>query len=299
MALAALLIGSLVAVSTALLASVIGTRDVIAALSSSRVRGVLKHLEKVPLWRPIVSGYGSLHERIGLPEIPQRALPGEAVAFLVLVIVAGLLITRSAAGAVMGFVVVVTLLALRGRGEEAIQLRRMREALPDLTRSLGMSIGAGAPLERALGEIAHRAPGRLASGLERASIEMSYGVMQHEALGRLVSDHPELDLELLAVSLEVSKETGSPLDGILRHVARILSTKLELEGTLQVKTAQSRLSAMIVGALPIVMFGILMLLSEDYRTGVATGRGVMALMAALALETLALLMMARTMEVAS
>ena len=109
-----------------------------------------------------------------------------------------------------------------------------------------------------------------------------------------VTDAP--GVELMVCALSVSARTGAPLQGLFLRSARLAERRFELERELTAKTAQVRLSARIVSALPVLLVAALVLVSPDYRAGVATPVGLGCVLVAALLDVVALSIIRRLMR---
>jgi tight adherence protein B len=73
------------------------------------------------------------------------------------------------------------------------------------------------------------------------------------------------DFKFFVISLSVQKETGGNLAETLSNLADILRKRLQMKLKIKAMSAEGRASAIIVGSLPFVMFGII--LSMNYKYG--------------------------------
>jgi tight adherence protein B len=62
----------------------------------------------------------------------------------------------------------------------------------------------------------------------------------------------------------VQRETGGNLAETLENLSDILRRRRQMLLKIKALSAEARASAVIIGALPFVMFGILMMMSPDY-----------------------------------
>ena len=74
------------------------------------------------------------------------------------------------------------------------------------------------------------------------------------------------------------------------------SDSVALRRELEVKTSQVRLSAKVVAVMPVVLCGVLTLLSSDYRAGLSLQAGKTCLVVAALLDLSALLLVRRVMS---
>jgi tight adherence protein B len=100
----------------------------------------------------------------------------------------------------------------------------------------------------------------------------------------------------LATALSISQRTGSPLKSLFQQSATLVERQEELERTLAVRTAQTRLSVRVVCGLPLVMVCVLSLISPDFQQGLTTPSGTACLAVAAAMDGLALVLIRRIID---
>ena len=73
-----------------------------------------------------------------------------------------------------------------------------------------------------------------------------------------------MDVRLFVIALLVQKETGGNLVEILDNLAHVIRERFKIAGDVRVRTAQGRLTAGVLIALPLVMLFLLHLVNPDY-----------------------------------
>lgn len=239
--------------------------------------------------------------------IAQRAVPragadarvaaGCAVLILCAGGFAGWVLAASPAGVPIGCVATAAALAIAGARDRRAQGTLVAETMPEAFHALSISLGSGHSLEQALRFVGNHAQEPIRTEFMRASFAMSCGVPASEALDELLGRLPAPGLDLVALALKVSQRTGAPLKDLLAQAASMVGERIELARRLEVKTAQARMSARLVTAMPLAMVAGLAMLSPDFRAGVATPVGAACIAAALALDAAAWVIIHRIMEV--
>lgn len=168
-------------------------------------------------------------------------------------------------------------------------------AMPDLLRSLSSSLGAGMTLTQAIGYVGSHTKGDAGRAFLRASLAVQCGMSVSEALSELEHTLEAPGVALLTCALTVSQRTGAPLDDLLRRSAALVEEQQALKAELGTKTAQVRLSAHVVMALPAALVAFLAMLTPDYRQGLSTPVGLACLLIAVVLDVVALFAMRRIM----
>lgn len=213
---------------------------------------------------------------------------------LVLFCIVCIVISASALGllvGIAGFVIIASALVARHetrtRGATSAQV-------PEALRALSVALGAGKSLPQAIAHVGSTVGEPLGSEFLRASFEVAGGRSVQDAVSSLCKRVKAPGMELVSTALQVSQRTGSSLSGLLKRTARMVSGGVALRRELEVRTSQARLSARVVSVVPLVLVCVLVLLSPDYRTGLASNAGRACLCIA-ALMDLGALMLVRSM----
>ncbi|MFZ0658704.1 MAG: type II secretion system F family protein [Candidatus Binataceae bacterium] len=99
----------------------------------------------------------------------------------------------------------------------------------------------------------------------RSVIEQSrLGLPLPRALEDMLERVPIEDLRLLVVAVRVQSEVGSSLAQIIGRLSEIVRTRQKIQQQIRAMTAQSRMSGMVVGCLPIAMLGAFSIIQPAY-----------------------------------
>lgn len=267
-----------------------------------RVRDSLGRLRVVCTAPPVVAFGETPYCRRVAEELARSArlaplgLDRELASALVACGCTGALVALSVTGLVAGVAVGAVASLAWCSAREAARRRELARQVPDVFRSLAGALGAGRTLTQAISYVGSLGDGPLNREFARASLMVSCGTGATEAVGRVakVTDAP--GVELMVCALSVSARTGAPLQGLFLRSARLAERRFELERELTAKTAQVRLSARIVSALPVLLVAALVLVSPDYRAGVATPVGLGCVLVAALLDVVALSIIKRLMR---
>ena len=95
-----------------------------------------------------------------------------------------------------------------------------------------------------------------------------------------VVDKPEMDFFAIAIAIQI--ETGGSLSDALGNLADLLRARERMKLKIKAISSEAKASALIIGALPFLMLGLLMMMSPDYVMPLFTDpRGHMMLAAGL------------------
>lgn len=166
-------------------------------------------------------------------------------------------------------------------------------ALPDMLERVAGGLRAGATPLGALTEAAQGAdlPEPLAADIARV-ISRAEEEGLTTALDRWATERPLPVVGAVAAALEVTAATGAPAAVALDGLAAGLRDRQDAVEEITALSAQARLSALVVGAAPVVSVGLSLLADPRVaRTLFATAPGAACLLMGIALEGLAFLWM--------
>lgn len=231
---------------------------------------------------------------LGAQELDDGVLSAKAC-FMALVIVGVLWFISGSllvgvVGALVGFILAVSLARKKRQQERAAELR----ALPDAYRSLANSLSAGRSISQALFLSAEHCSKTIAKALRGASFELRCGASLEDAFAHMGIHLDQDTCAFLTSALLISKRTGAPLSGLLEDAARLLEDQQEYRALVATKTAQARLSSRVVMVMPVILLGLLALISPDFQQGLTTPIGIFSLLVAGMMDAAAIVLM-RTM----
>lgn len=168
--------------------------------------------------------------------------------------------------------------------------------VPDGFRSLSAALASGRTLSQAIAYVGSSSQGLLSEEFRKASLKVCCGTSAADALTDLPQAIDAPGIGLMVMALQISAKTGAPLQSLFMRSAYLAEQRFGLERELRAKTAQVRLSARLVTTLPVVLVFLLVLLSPDYREGIATQAGTFCVAGAALLDIGALVIIWRLMK---
>lgn len=144
------------------------------------------------------------------------------------------------------------------------RMRKFEERFPEALDLLGRAVRAGHAFTTGL-EIVSKESAEPVAGEFRACFEeQNFGLPMRDALLNMAERIPLVDVRFFVTALLVQKETGGNLAEILDELARVIRDRFRIYREVQVKTAQGRLTAVILIALPIFMLIALEMVNPSY-----------------------------------
>lgn len=158
-----------------------------------------------------------------------------------------------AQGIFLGLVLVAAVLVVaRARLRAKIVKRKTEfiEQLPETLGTLGSMLRTGYGLQQALKAVADESQEPTRSWLGRVLLEVSTGRDLIDALRFLAVQIDSLDFDWVVAGIEISRDTGGDLARTLDTVAETIKERDKLRGQVQALTAEGRISAYVMLALP-------------------------------------------------
>ena len=193
----------------------------------------------------------------------------------------------------IGFVPGILLKRMRHKRRERFQAQ-----FPDALMLIGSSLRAGASLGLALSEAATQFGAPLGEELGLVLRELKLGLRLDAALARLERRIPLEDVRMFCSAIKIAQDTGGNLAETLQTVAESARTRAALEGKLDALTAQGRMQAWIMTALPLaVLLGIQAVDPEGAALLLGTMSGWLVLITVMVLQLAGLLMIRRILAI--
>jgi tight adherence protein B len=142
--------------------------------------------------------------------------------------------------------------------------RRFEKQLPDTLTLMSTSIRAGYSLLQATEAVASEAPNPTAREFGRAIAEARLGMSVGDALNGISHRVQSQDFEWAVMAIEIQREVGGNLAEVLQTVADTMRARNRLAGEIRALTAEGRISALVLGGLPFVLFAFLWTSNRDY-----------------------------------
>ena len=149
------------------------------------------------------------------------------------------------------------------------RIGRFSEQLPDSIDVIVRGVRSGYPFTVALGLVAKEMADPIGTEVGMTADEISFGSDVGAALDNLFYRVGHEDLLYLTMALKVQTQTGGNLAEILSRLARLLRERAMLRLKVRSISAEGRLSAIFLSAMPFVIFAVISLLNRDYYGGVS------------------------------
>jgi tight adherence protein B len=188
--------------------------------------------------------------RAGVAVGPEVAIGATAAAAL-LAALGAFAVMRTPVAAIAGAVAAVGAAAAYLRSADRRHLDRLEAQLPGVAQGLSASLGAGLSLRQALARAARDAPEPARAELRRCVAELELGGRIDDVLEALAARVPARELRIMTTAMLVQRRTGGNLALALGRLSDRLEERAQLARELRGATAQARMTAWLVAALPL------------------------------------------------
>ncbi len=156
---------------------------------------------------------------------------------------------------------------------------------PDALNLMASSLRAGHPLFSAIEVVTSEMPKPISDVFATAQKDISLGIDTKEAFFSMTKIMPKsIDLRFFITAVLIQKEVGGNLAELLDSLSDTIRERFKLLGQLRVQTAQTRLSGLVLGIVPVgVILGIFFMNPEYIKPLFDTKDGQMAFATAIVL----------------
>jgi tight adherence protein B len=135
---------------------------------------------------------------------------------------------------------------------------------PETLDLISRALRAGHAFGSGLKVAAEEGPEPLASEFRFATEEINLGLSAPQALTNLADRVPLADFRFFVTAVLIQRETGGNLTEILGNISALIRERLKLLANIRVLSAEGRLSAWILIALPFISAGLISLMNPGY-----------------------------------
>ena len=188
-------------------------------------------------------------------------------------------------GAVLGVAAAMGLRRIQASRMSTVSPAMHQERFADAVGSMTAAVRAGLSLPQAIGYAAQESEPPVCEDLRLLVAALEVGVPLEAAVDVWAARVATADADLVAGALDLHRRSGGDLPAVLDQVTATIRDRVGVAREVRTLTAQARLSAWILGLLPIGFFGFLWLTARsDIEGALATPVGIVCVVVGLCLE---------------
>jgi tight adherence protein B len=135
---------------------------------------------------------------------------------------------------------------------------------PEAIALMVRGLKSGLPITETFNIVGSEVPDPVGSEFRQVNDQIRLGTVPEQALWDAAKRVGTPDIKFLVVTLSIQRETGGNLAETLENLDTILRRRKHMKLKVKALSSEARASAMIIGALPFIMLGVLAVVNLDY-----------------------------------
>lgn len=164
-----------------------------------------------------------------------------------------------AIGIVAAVIPVVVVAAIRLRRRE-----KLLSQLPDAFDLMSRSLKAGQTITQAFQAVAEEFSPPVSEEFGYCYDQQNLGLSPEAAMRDLARRTGLLEIKIFVLAVMVHRQTGGNLSELLDKLSRVIRERYRIRGAIQALTAEGRMQAIILLALPFVILAIMTIINRPY-----------------------------------
>jgi tight adherence protein B len=146
------------------------------------------------------------------------------------------------------------------------RMNRINAHLVDMLGLVSNSLKSGYGLMQSFEFYARQTDGPLSMEIRRTLREANLGLSAEDALNALGERVDSKDLDMVLTAINIQRAVGGNLSEVLDQVAFTMRERERIRGEIATLTSQQRMTGIVIGALPVIMFALFMVMNPPYMS---------------------------------
>lgn len=144
------------------------------------------------------------------------------------------------------------------------RMQRFLANFPEAIDTICRGLRSGLPITETIATVGHELPDPIGIEFTRISDSVRMGRSLEESMWEVSTRLDSPEFRFFIIALAIQKETGGNLAETLGNLGELLRKRRQLRLKIRAMSSEARASAMIIGSLPFLMFGLLMAVNSEY-----------------------------------
>ena len=144
------------------------------------------------------------------------------------------------------------------------RLNKFNVNFPDAIELMVRGLRSGLPITETLGIVASEIHGPVGIEFRSVTDKMRIGRTMEAALQETADRLGTAEFQFFVITLAIQRETGGNLAETLSNLADVLRKRAQMKLKIRAMSSESKASAMIVGSLPFIVFGLVYVMNPTY-----------------------------------
>lgn len=172
------------------------------------------------------------------------------------------------------------------------RLKKFLALFPEGIDLMVRGLRSGLPVTESMKSVGEELPDPVGIEFRRITDSLKFGKSIEEALWVVAARLDTPEFKFLIISLSIQQETGGNLAETLENLSEILRKRRQMQLKVKAMSSEARASAMIIGSLPFIMFGLISWVNPGYLSMLFTDpRGIMMVSFTLGLMAIGIFVM--------
>ena len=144
------------------------------------------------------------------------------------------------------------------------RLANFNSKFPDAIELLVRGLRSGLPITETIGVVAQEVDGPVGEEFRAVSDKMKIGRTLDAALQDTADRLGTPEFQFFTITIAIQRETGGNLAETLANLATVLRQRAQMKLKIKAMSSESKASALIVGALPFIVFILVWFINNNY-----------------------------------
>lgn len=138
------------------------------------------------------------------------------------------------------------------------------EEFADCLEGMIRLLKSGMPISEAIAMTSREYSGPIGQEMTKVYEAQRIGDTLPEAVAKMAFRVPLAEVKMFSTAITIQTQTGASLSDILQNLSNVIRQRFRLKRKVKSLSAEAKISAGIIGALPLVVIGAMYLLNYDY-----------------------------------
>lgn len=144
------------------------------------------------------------------------------------------------------------------------RINRFLANFPEAIDTICRGLRSGLPITETISTVGNELPDPIGVEFTRIADGVRMGRSLEESMWEVAKRLDTPEFRFFIIALAIQRETGGNLAETLGNLGELLRKRRQLRLKIRAMSSEARASAMIIGSLPFVMFGLLMAVNSEY-----------------------------------
>ena len=144
------------------------------------------------------------------------------------------------------------------------RIEKFNKLFPEAIDLIVRGLRSGLPITESISAVASELPDPIGIEFRRIADSVKLGKQVEDALEATADRLNTPDFKFFVIAISIQKETGGNLAETLDNLSDILRKRLQMKLKVKAMSSEARASAIIIGVLPFLLFGMLLFVNYGY-----------------------------------